>query len=147
MRNRFIKAGMLLPLILFASVSIVFLVMFVHYMSSGYNNQVAHVDESIRCQAIAESAFSTMQARVRDKPYSMRFFAGKGFRESGIRKLDGDYDLFVVDTPGKDNQADVYVEARYQRARKFLFWRMLFETSILDATGKSFPLLFTPLPR
>ncbi len=136
------NSGFILPMVILAMFSIAFFAVVVHSMGSGYSNQVTHVDEFARCRAIAESAYAKVLARVRNKPYRERFFAKAPCRELGVSLFNGQYNLYIVDTPGHKTQADVYVEAIYQRCSRLFFWRVKFERSIFDAVGRALPLLF-----
>ncbi len=137
------RRGFLLPLIILAVLAVAFFVMFVNSMGSGYSSQVAHVDEYTRCRIIGESAFATVLSRIRVNPYRDRFFAKRGYREYRTPLFGGEYDLYILDTPGGTAQADIYIESRYHRCKKIFFWRIRYENSLLDAAGKVYPLIFT----
>ncbi len=136
------QAGFVLPLVILGLISLFLLVTVLSNMSSEYSNQVAHGDEVNRCRLIAESAYSIVLAKVRERPWGQRFFSPR-FEEFGTQLYGGEYDLYIEDTPGKSNQADVYVRATFRRTKRLLFWRFVFEDTVLDAVGKMYPLLFT----
>ncbi len=140
------RAGLVFPLVLMGIFSLGFLIIFVHSMSRGYSSQVTHVEEHLRVQAIGQSVFSQVLAKIRNKPFRDRFFFPRPFRTSDEELLGGTYDLYVVDAPNKPFQVDIYVQARFFDARKLFFWRVQVDHSILDAAGKAFPILFTTLP-
>lgn len=134
-----------MPMIVLGIALMLPLMLMIFSMSREYAGQVAHVDEIIRCRSIAMSVFSKVQAKIREKPYSQRFFAGSAFREYISDFHGGEYELFVVDTPNKPMQADIYVIATYRRVRKLFFWRILIEATILDAVGKIIQILHANL--
>lgn len=131
-----------MPLIILGIVVMLPLMMVIYSMSREYAGQISHVDEEIRCRSIALSVFSTVQARIREKPYSKRFFAPSAFREYVQKFQGGEYELFVIDTPGKPLQADIYITSTYKRVRRLFFWRILIENTILDAVGKVYNVIY-----
>ncbi|MBF0545544.1 MAG: hypothetical protein HQM08_13970 [Candidatus Riflebacteria bacterium] len=140
------RSGFVLPLVILAMLSVVFLISFINSMGSGYINQVLHVSEGFKCRIIAESVYSQVLAKIRNKPYRERFYANHPFYESNVPSLDGKYDLYVIDTPlPKVNQTDIYVQTTCQRATRLYFWRFQYESSILDAAGKMYPVIFASL--
>gem|GEM_PF-6070141 len=148
MIKRTARSAFILPLTILALLSVAFVVMFVHFMSSGYSSQVVHYDEFVRCYTIANSAYAGVLAKIRDKPWSERFFVSKPFTLLREPLFDGEYDLYVENTPNKpvnSNQADIYIKAKYRRVQKLFFWRFQYDSSILDAAGKAYPSIFTLL--
>jgi len=139
------KSGFVFPLIIMAALSMAFLIFYVRSMSSGYSNQILHVDETLRTRAIADSALSEVLAKVRLKPYNERFFSPSPYQAMNVSLLDGSYDVFVCDTPQKPNCADILIMAKYNRAKSLYFWRYKFETTLLDPWGKMYPIVFSPL--
>lgn len=136
------RRGFVVPLVVMGILAVSLFVAFVHSMGSGYSNQVAHVDEYTRCRIIGESAFSRVLGMIRNKPYRERFFAKAPYRELGVSLFRGKYNLYVVDAPGHRWEADIYVEACFQRCQRLFFWRVKFENSVLDAVGRVYPILF-----
>ncbi len=144
MKNRLQgRKGAIFPLLLLGLLSLAFLMAFLHFMGQEYAGQVSHAQEYLVVQAIGQSVFSQVLARIRNKPYAERFFHPQPFLANQEKLFGGNFDLFVVDTPGKPNQVDIYVNASYQQARRLFFWRVLIEHSILDAAGKVFPIIFS----
>jgi len=139
------KDGIAFPLIVLGLLIVIPLFMALYSMNREYSGQVAHVDEVIRCRAIAASVFNTVQARIRENPYSKRFFAPQPFSENRNDFLGGEYELFIIDTPQKTMQADIYVLVTFRRVSRLYFWRILIETTILDAIGRLYPVIFTTL--
>ncbi len=144
-KTRFWKRGIAFPLIVLGILVVLPLLVVLFTMNREFTGQVAHVDEVIRCRSIALSAFLTVQARIREKPYSKRFFTPKPFSEFMGNFQGGDYELFVIDTPGKPMQADIYVAVSFRRVSRLFFWRVRIETTLLDAVGRLIPIIFTSL--
>lgn len=132
-----------MPMIILGIVVVLPLMIALYTMGQEYAGQVAHVDEVIRCRSIALSVFNTLQARIRERPYSERVFANSPYREYERNFQGGEYELFVIDAPGKPMQADIYILVNYRRVRKLFFWRILIESSILDAIGKIIQIIYT----
>jgi len=130
-------------LIILAILAVALFVTFVHSMSQGYSNQIAHLDEFSRAQFIADSLLAKVQARIQTKRWKDRFFSKAPYYETGFSDFGGEYELYVLDTPGRPSEMDVYAQIRFQRAKRLFFWRLRYETSILDAAGRIFPLVFT----
>lgn len=139
------KRGMIFPLILLGLFSLAFLVVFIHSMGQGFSTQVVHAQEHLVARAIGQSVFSQVMGKIMNKPYSERFFYPQPFLASNEKLFGGFYDLYVVDTPGKTNQVDIYVNVSYFRARRLFFWRVLIDHSILNAAGRILPIIFTPI--
>ncbi len=143
------RRGFFLPLVILGVLSMVFLITFVNSLGSSFTHQVQHVDEVSRTYVIGEAVFAQVTARIREKPYSQRFFAGVAYEEYERKILGGDYDLFIEDAreDGKllKNIADIYVRARYGNVKRLYFWRVRVEDSLLDAAGKMYFLLFANL--
>ncbi len=145
MKKEASRRGVAFPLIVLGMLVVIPLLVVLFQMNREFTGQVAHVDEVIRCRAIAMSVFLTVQARIRETPYSKRFFTPKPFSEFMGDFQGGDYELFVSDTPGKPMQADIYVSVTFRRVTRLFFWRVRIETTVLDAVGRLMPILFTSL--
>ncbi len=52
----------------------------------------------------------------------------------------------MVDSPGRDCLADIYVRAHYRRVEDLFLWRVSFEPSLFDSVGRAFPLVGLRLP-
>jgi hypothetical protein len=140
------RAGFVFPIVILGILSVIFLAVFVSNLGSGYANQVAHVDEVTRCCAIADSAFSIILARIRNQPFSQRFFAEKPFSSKNNPLFGGTYSVYVVDTPPpRINQVDVYIQSTYRRVTRLFFWRFEDSTSILNSSGRLIPIVFSNL--
>ncbi|MFZ2959211.1 MAG: hypothetical protein WA705_20180 [Candidatus Ozemobacteraceae bacterium] len=137
------RHGFILPLTVLALTSVAFFLMYVSKLSSGYVSQVAHEDDILRCRTIAESVVNNVLGRIRQNPWKQRFFSPKPFGEINQPLFGGVYTLYVTDVPGKINEADIYIESRFGRVRRFFIWRYKFEFSILDCTGHLSSILFT----
>lgn len=137
------KQGFIMPLVILGVISVAFLVTFVHFMSRGYSTQIEHQDEFFRAKVLAESLLAKVQARLHTKRWEERFFFPKPYYESGVSESGGSFELYVIDSPGKAFQLDIYAQTKFKRASRLFFWRLRHETSILDAAGRSFPLIFT----
>lgn len=140
------RCGFVLPLVILGLVGIIFFMVVMHSVGSNYALQVTHVDEVLRCRVIAESAFATVLAKIREKPFKNRFFAGRVHTEYDTALFDGTYDLTVKDAPPpRINQVDIFVQARYKRVIRHFFWRIDYTNSLLDAAGRTVPILFAHL--
>lgn len=138
-----VKTGMVFPLVLLGILSVGFFVIFVHSMSRGYSSQIAHVEKHLKLEAIGRSAYSHILARISEKPFKNRFFFPKPYLEYKIALLGGDYDAYVTDAPNRPYQVDIYIRARYYNAQKLFFWRILVDSTILNAAGKLFSIVTT----
>ena len=140
------RQGFFLPLLIFGIMAGIFMVVSLLSLGSSYSSQVIHVDEGSRCLMIAEAQLALVVARIREKPYSQRFFAGTPYEELDGSCLGGSFDLFVEDSPAPArDQADIYVRPTFNRARRLFFWRVKHEETLLDAAGRLLPVLFTAL--
>lgn len=144
-RRRSPRQGFLFPLAVLAALSLAFLVVYILQMSSGYSTQVQHVNETGRALALAESVLAKVLGRLREAPFSQRFFSPTPFAETGVEMHGGTYDLFVADTPGRVDTFDVFVRVSFGRVRPLYVWRVQHQRSILNAAGKMSQILFDDL--
>lgn len=145
MNLRLSKRGMIFPLVLLGLFSLAFLMVFLHSMGQEFSGQVVHAQEHLVVQAIGQSVFSQVMGKIWNKPFSERFFYPQPFLATKEKLFGGFYDLYVIDTPGKRNQVDIYVNVSYFRARRLFFWRVLIDHSILNAAGRVLPIIFSPI--
>jgi hypothetical protein len=137
------RHGFFLPILILGVLSVALFIFAVSSLGSNYLNQVVYEEEALRCRVIGESVLTMVLARIRNAPWKDRFFAPTPHRQENQPLFEGTYSLYVLDAPGLTDQVDIYVEARFNRARRLFFWRFKHERSILDAAGRFLPILFT----
>ena len=140
------RGGFILVLFILGVMAMAFLAVFMQTLGSSYTSQVKHVDEHTRAALICEAVINRVVARIREKPYSQRFFRGTPHTETRQPLLEGTYDLFVKDSPGKLNQVDLFTRVTFGRVIKVWFSRIKIRESILDSTGRLLLVIFGELP-
>jgi|GEM_PF-2501620 len=129
------RAGIMLPLAIFASLAIGFLAYFLNTMNQSYRNQINHFNKHQITFMIAYSAFSKILAKVQNAPWSERFFKTRAVRENQIALFGGEYDSYVENST-KEYQADIYIQSQYGGYTCLYFWRIVYNDSVLDISNR-----------
>jgi len=104
--------GFILPLAIFAALAVASFIMTVTMMSRESRNQMIHMNKEQNAFLIAYSAYSKVLAKISINPWSDRYYK-KGYpTENQIKLFGAEYDCYVTDSPGKPNQADIYVRVK-----------------------------------
>lgn len=128
------EGGFFLPIVLLTGLCIAILVFTVMNLSRNYRSQVNHSNKHQLVFQIAYSAYSKMLSECYSSGWENRSFKDSPHIESNVDLFGGRYDLLVHNTPGKDKNADLYIRVKFDDLTKLYFWRIEFNTDMLDLT-------------
>jgi len=94
---------------------------------------------------LAFSAYSKILARLYEKPWGERYFKDGPVSENNVSMFDGVYDSFVIDSPGKAFQVDIYIRVKALEASDVYFWRILYNDDLLDVSNRFYQVFFSNL--
>ncbi len=135
--------GFLIPVALFILLGIGLLSFSLSTVSRSYLGQVQHMNRNQLVYNIAFSVYSKVMMRIREKPWQERFFRGTPFSERNQSLFEGTYDCFVIDAPGHEFQADIYVKAAAYGHEQTYLWRILYQDDLLDISNRVFNIFFS----
>lgn len=144
------RRGFLIPVAILAAVAVFFFIMSFSTMSRGYRNQIRHMSERQNLFYIAYSGYSQVISKLYQKTWEERFFKNGPSAESNVPIYHGFYDSYVVNVPGKEYQADIYIRAWVvigsgKSREQLYFWRIIYNDDILDISNRVIPLMFTDI--
>ncbi|MFZ5951971.1 MAG: hypothetical protein ACOYXC_14785 [Candidatus Rifleibacteriota bacterium] len=112
-------------------------------LNQNFRNQVNHVAYQEASFQMASSVLAGIMARVYAKPWSQRFFKDNFVESSDNPILNGTYDSYVENSPGKNHQFDVYIKVNLQGKSQLYFWRIAYHDSILDISQNFSKIFYT----
>ncbi|MBF0410151.1 MAG: hypothetical protein HQM10_22595 [Candidatus Riflebacteria bacterium] len=130
------KKGLAIPLVLLAVIIAAGFIIVISSLNQGLRTQVAHSNKNQASFLLAYSVFSRVLAKIHADTWVNRPFAAAAYRENAVSFQGGKYDLYVVNTPGKNFQADIYILTTLAESSQLFFWRIRYNDDLLDISNK-----------
>ncbi|MBF0499313.1 MAG: hypothetical protein HQM09_04230 [Candidatus Riflebacteria bacterium] len=119
--------------------------MTISHLMHGLQRQVEYADSAVRAQYIGESGLNQLLARLQAKPWEERWFAKSPDAASDINYSGGSYDYFISDSPNHPMHVDIWIKSNYRNTKRFFFWRVKFQSSMLSGLAQGIPVKIAEL--
>jgi len=137
------KKGFVFLLAISAVVAVALFSATLSFLNQNFRNQVTNVAYREVAFEMASSVLAGIMAKVYAKPWNDRFFKTNPAESFNNPILNGTYDYFVENSPGKTNQFDVYIKIDLQGKSNLYIWRIEYHDSILDISQNFSKVFFT----
>ncbi|MFZ2958808.1 MAG: hypothetical protein WA705_18110 [Candidatus Ozemobacteraceae bacterium] len=134
------RRGIALGVAMFILLTLFAAGMTISHLMRGLQKQVEYADSAVRAQYIGESGLNILLARLQSKPWEKRWFAPVPDSGTGIEYGGGSYEYFISDTANRPLHADIWVKSNYRNTKRFFFWRVKFQSSMLNGLAQGIPI-------
>ncbi|MBF0407311.1 MAG: hypothetical protein HQM10_08155 [Candidatus Riflebacteria bacterium] len=139
------RRGMAIPFVIAIALILGILLATHSFVSRSYFTQIDHLNQAQIHFSIACSAQAKILASLYEKPWEEREFKTAPVSLFGQKILGGEYDSFVMNSPGKFFQLDIYIRTRAANKTQCYFWRIQYNDDIFDLSNRCYTIFFTPV--